>query len=296
MKIALVSVLCLAVAVLSVRLVCLRREFKNINRQLSEILKTDTNATITVAENDRTMAKTVTMLNQNLREMRKKELQIQSQNDELRTAITNISHDLRTPLTAICGYLDLLKDEEKSEEVGRCLTIIENRAQALKALTEELFRYSVAACGQEEWQPERLSLNAALEESLAAYYGVLRENGIEPEIEMPEQPVYRVLDRNALARVFANILGNAVKYSPGDLKVTLHENGDITFSNAAPALNETQAGKLFDRFYTVQSADKSTGLGLSIARSLTERMDADICAAYKNGRLEIMLTFPAPHT
>lgn len=152
------------------------------------------------------------------------------------------------------------KDEEKTEEVGRCLTIIENRAQALKTLTEELFRYSVAACGQEEWHPECLSLNAVPEESLAAYYGVLRENGIEPEIEMPEQPVYRVLDRNA------------------------------------PALDETRAGKLFDRFYTVQSADKSTGLGLSIARSLTERMDADICAAYKNGRLEIMLTFPAPHT
>ena len=146
MKIAFVSAVCLVIVILSLRLVLIKRELKNINRQISEILKTDSNANITVSLNDKTIAETVTMFNQNLKGLRKKELQLQSKNGEISTAITNVSHDLRTPLTAICGYLELLKSEKKSEEVNRCLDIIENRTETLKKLTEELFQYSLVAC------------------------------------------------------------------------------------------------------------------------------------------------------
>ena len=100
----------------------------------------------------------------------------------------------------------------------------------------------------------------------------------------------RELDRAALARVLGNLLNNALKYSGGDLDVVLEEAGAITLSNAAPGLDEVQVGRLFDRFYTVESARSSTGLGLSIARTLTERMGGTIAARYGQGRLYVVLS------
>ena len=101
----------------------------------------------------------------------------------------------------------------------------------------------------------------------------------------------RLLNRDALARVFGNILSNALKYSAGDLAVTLSENGEVCFSNAAPGLNEVQVGKLFDRFFTVEAARSSSGLGLSIAKTLVEQMGGSISAQYGGGRLTVSIEF-----
>ena len=110
---------------------------------------------------------------------------------------------------------------------------------------------------------------------------------------MPEKRISRMLNRNALCRVFENIISNAAKYSKGDLAITLNENGVITFSNYAPDLDEISTGRLFDRFYTVETASAhSTGLGLSIARALTEQMGGEISAQYDNGMLTVRVEFP----
>ena len=92
--------------------------------------------------------------------------------------------------------------------------------------------------------------------------------------------------------MFANLLSNALKYSDGDLWVEMTENGEITFSNTAPGLDEVQTERLFDRFYTLESARKSTGLGLSIARVLMERMCGTIAAQYWKGRLYLRIALP----
>lgn len=104
---------------------------------------------------------------------------------------------------------------------------------------------------------------------------------------MPEQAVARQLDAAALRQVFDNILSNAVKYADGDLAVSLLPDGTATFSNSAPSLSRVQAERLFDRFYTVETARDATGLGLSIARLLVEKMGGGITANYENGRLHI---------
>lgn len=120
----------------------------------------------------------------------------------------------------------------------------------------------------------------------------LEQRRITPVISIPQTPVTRLLDPSALSRIFANILSNAVKYSDGDLCVTLNESGAITFSNHAAALTPVAVEKLFDRFYTVENSSASTGLGLSIARLLTERMGGAINADYKEGKLHITVQFP----
>jgi hypothetical protein len=230
-------------------------------------------------------------INIQLRKLREERHRFVQGDTELKNAVTNISHDLRTPLTAICGYLELLEQEDKSETVERYIEIIANRTEVLKQLTEELFRYSVIIT-TDSHKKEPVVLNTVLEESIAAFYAALKEKEITPNLHLPERQVCRYLDRSALSRVFSNLLNNAMKYSDGDLDITLSETGEITFCNMASNLNEVQVGKLFDRFYTVEAARKSTGLGLAIARTLVEQMNGTIYATYEKDRLRICILFP----
>ena len=209
---------------------------------------------------------------------------------ELKEAVTNISHDLRTPLTAINGYLDLLEREEKSENVHRYLSQIKNRTEVLKNLTEEMFRYSVVTSSQ-DLKLEHIDVVRVLEESMLSFYAVMQEKGIRPEIKLPEEPVFRELDSGATGRIFSNIISNALKYSDGDLSVVMDKNGCITFSNTAHNLNAVTVGRLFDRFYTVEASRNSTGLGLSIAKLLIERLGGGIEAIYESKKLSIKVFF-----
>ncbi len=158
--------------------------------------------------------------------------------------------------------------------------------------TEELFRYSVILGTVDELGAESVCINDILEQSLAGFYGTLSERGIVPDIVMPERAVVRTLDRNALRRVFDNILSNAAKYSDGDLTVRLSPDGAVMFENGAAGLDTVQTAHLFDRFFTVDTARGGTGPGLSIAMLLTEKMGGSVTAEYCRGRLRLRVLFP----
>lgn len=248
---------------------------------------------IDLSSRDRHMRNLAYTINKELKKLINDRHRYQQGDAELKNAVTNISHDLRTPLTAVCGYLDMLDKEEQGENSKRYLKIIRGRTEIMKQLTEELFRYSVFTSVSDGTPSEPVILNSALEESLSAMYTALKEKHITPSITMPDAKVKRMLNRNALSRIFGNIISNAVKYSDGDLEITLEENGRITFSNHAEKLDEIQVGRLFDRFYTVETASSgSTGLGLSIARALTEQMGGSIDAEYEDGMILIHVHFP----
>jgi hypothetical protein len=286
----LVGSLLLLIIALCIKIYLLQKAAKEIEEAFADRLITDTNTLIAISTRDRTMRDLAHAINIQLRKLRDERHRFVRGDKELKNAVTNISHDLRTPLTAICGYLELLEQEEKSETVGRYIRIITNRTEMLKQLTEELFRYSViltAETHEKEW----VVINTVLEESIAAFYAALKEKGMTPDIRLTKIKVSRYLERSALSRVFANLLNNAIKYSDGDLTITLSETGEIIFSNTASGLNEVQVGKLFDRFYTVEAARNATGLGLAIARTLVEQMHGTIDATYENKRLSIRLRF-----
>ena len=290
----LTCLLILAVLLLLLYLLLLRRSIRKAANELEEKLRTDTNTLISISTGDRAVRALTAQINKQLRALRKERLQLQNGNAELTAAVTNVSHDLRTPLTAICGYLDLLEREPQSDKAKRYLAVARERTDAMRGLTEELFRYSVIAGATEELRLEQACLNDILEQSLAGFYGALSACGIVPDIQQPSEKIVRQLDAGALRRVFDNILSNAVKYSAGDLAVRLLPDGTVTFSNSAPALSRVQTERLFDRFYTVEAARSSTGLGLSIAKLLTEKMGGVITAEYENGSLRIRVAFPRP--
>ena len=262
------------------------------NDQLDEKLKTDTNTLVSISSGDREMRALAAQINTELKSLRKERLRLRHGDMELKSAVTNISHDLRTPLTAICGYLDLMEQEQLSDNAKRYLSVIRERTDAMRTLTEELFRYSVITSADEEMHFEPVILGDILEQSLAGFYGTLKGNGIVPKIEIPERQIVLELDKTALRRVFDNILSNAAKYSDGDLNVTLTEDGSAVFENSAKELDSVLTARLFDRFFTVNDARGGTGLGLSIAKQLSEKMNGSITAEYSSGKLTVRVSFP----
>lgn len=266
----------------------LRHGIKGLRRDLVERRGQETNTLLSLPCRDRELRRLASALNQELRALRQERLRYQQGDKELKEAVVNISHDLRTPLTAISGYLQLLQGQDLPPDTRRYLEQIESRTESMKRLTEELFRYSVVM-SEENLAREPVDLRRAVEEALLSFYGALEGRGIEPQVRLPEEKVERLLDPAAVNRVLGNILTNALKYSAGDLEVTLEESGRLTFSNAAPGLDPVAAGRLFDRFYTVEAARNSTGLGLSIAKELTQRMGGEMGAELHNGRLTVWL-------
>lgn len=286
------GILGIVVLALLVEIYLLHREMDEIGTQFEKRLEEDTNNLIFVSSRDRHVRRLADRISRQLAVLRSQRRRYQNGDRELKEAVTNISHDLRTPLTAICGYLELLSQEEAAPQVKRYLGQISERTGAMKQLTEELFRYSVLA-SEEDLKPEEVELGRALEESLLSFYGAFKTRGIVPELSIEEGTVVRQLDAAALGRIFGNILSNALKYSDGDLVVKLCADGHVSFSNEAKALTPVMAARLFDRFYTVETGRSSTGLGLSIARLLTERMGGQLEADYAEGRLTITAYFPA---
>lgn len=289
---AAIGVMATIIVVLFVKIYTLQKSAKEIKNAFADRLMTETNTLIDISSNDKYMRELAASINIQLRKLREERHFFIEGNAELKNAVTNISHDLRTPLTAICGYLDLLEQEEKSTTIERYIEIIRNRADLLTELIEELFRYSVIISCERLVVREPIAINGILEESIAAFYTTLNKRGIVPNIKITQAKIVRSLDRSSLIRVFSNLLNNAIKYSDGDLDITLTDSGEVIFANTAPRLNEVQVGKLFDRFYTVEAARKSTGLGLAIARTLIEQMNGTISAKYENGRLSICIFFP----
>ena len=190
-----IGILLVVIVALLIKIYLLKKGAREIYDAFVERLVTDTNTLIDISTRDPHMLRLAAAINEQLRLLRKQRHKYLNGDRELKEAVTNISHDLRTPLTAICGYMDLLEGEEKSETVTRYLSLIANRTEALKQLTEELFRYSVILSTQEDMEMENVHVNGALEESIAGFYGALTGRGITPVISLTEKRIERKLNK-----------------------------------------------------------------------------------------------------
>ncbi len=283
-------VLCISIF-LVMKILIIRQEIKNIGESLSNIMDIDTNNLITVSTNDKKLKELANLLNNSLKELRKLELEYKNGNKELKSSITNISHDLRTPLTAIRGYLDLMDSSNLTVKQIKYLKIIDSKVKDLTSLTEQLFDFSKVLDIDKEIEKVNVCINNVLEETLASFYGVFKKNNIKPSIEICNEKVIRLLNENMLKRIFENIISNAVKYSEGCFEVKLYYNGTIEFSNKTTKIDSISLEKIFDRYYTVQNAKKSNGIGLSIAKQLVELNNGEIIAKYKDNCLIIKVKF-----
>ena len=286
------ALLVLLILLLTAKVLSLRRAADELRAQITARLTQDTNVGIDVSTRDRSMRALTRVLDEAVRALRERELRYRQGGRELDEAVSNISHDLRTPLTAIRGYMELLRAMALPEQAATYLKVIGGRLDTLTRLAEELFQYSVVLASNQYAQRESLDLRPAVEEALAAHYTLLAQRGIQPKITMPESPVFRSLNPTAVSRILSNLMSNAARYSDGDLTVALSPDGALTISNHASSLDEVTVARLFERYYTVENGRSGTGLGLSIARNLTDAMDGCVTAALSEGILTITLVFP----
>ena len=241
---------------LVIKIYVLKKSFKEITNSLDDILNVDTNNVITVSSNDKDIKNLTNNLNKELKELRKQRIKYENKNQELKETITNISHDMRTPLTAIMGYVDLIKNEKEKDIKLEYVEIIERKTDELKNLTDNLFDFSKAVDIKENINKEKCNLNEMLEESLIEFYSIFKSKGIEPKINICKENVYRNVDKILIKRIFENILSNICKYSEGDFKVSLNSKGKIVFTNKASNLDIVSIEKIFDRYKTFNNCRK----------------------------------------
>ncbi len=274
---------------LIVKVFLLKKTIREIEKSFTYILESDTNNIVTISSLDKDIKNLTINLNKNLIELRKQKLQYKNGNQELKKIITNISHDLRTPLTVINGYIDLLQKENKNVEQERYIETIKEKIYELKELTEQLFEFSKTVDVNLELKKEQCCINDILVESLANYYNQFKEKNIIPKISISNKKINKMVNKIAIIRIFENILSNVLKYSNGNFEVILNDDGIITFSNKANSLDAITVQKIFDRYFTVENAKESTGIGLAIAKQLIEQNRGKITAEYVNGYLIIKL-------
>lgn len=264
---------------------------KEIEDNLDIILNNDTNKLITISTNNKRLNKLAANLNTNLRKIRKLEISYKNGNKESQESITNISHDLRTPLTAIKGYIDLIKKEKSKKKIVEYLKIIENKSEDLAILTEQLYDYSKSLDLKDKLKKEKVCINDILEDTILSYYALIKKKNLTPEINITTKRIYRKIDKNMAIRILENIISNTIKYTDEDIKITLLDNGKIIIKNKSHVLDNTTVNKMFDRYYTIESGSNTSGIGLSIAKQLVNINGGKITAKYSQGYLIVELEF-----
>ena len=276
---------------LIIKIFVMKNAIKEIEEKFDFIIESDTNNLITISTNDIDLKQLAKRINQNLKKIRELEIQYNQGNEELKRSITNISHDLRTPLTAIRGYLDLIEHKNLTEKQENYLLFIDEKVKILTDLTEQLFNFSKSLDSYQDIKRQNVVLNSVLEETICASYDLFIQHNINPKIYITKEKIIKQIDESMLKRIFENIISNEIKYSDEFLEIKLNKSGKIIFRNKTKNLDKTSVEKIFDRYYTVENAKKSTGIGLSIAKQLVELNNGTISANYDDGYLIIEIYF-----
>ena len=266
------------------RLFFIKKEIKNVTIQLNQINQHQTEKKIDIAFIDKDLEKLASEINQQIDFTKQANAEKRRTENELRQAIANISHDIRTPMTSILGYIQFLESDKLSQEQrNEYTTIVKNGALRLKVLLEDFFELSIIESADYPLKIETIKLNHVVPEVLVGFYEPFHQRGIEPILQLPEEEIAIKGDSSAVKRVLENLLNNAIKHSTGNVSIRLEKSQSsvqLTISNPADQLTENDIFLLFDRFYKADQTrtGKGAGLGLSIAKSLMKKMNGDLTA------------------
>ncbi|MGE7621477.1 ATP-binding protein [Viridibacillus sp. NPDC096237] len=229
-----------------------------------------------------------------------KEREIERHKNEL---ITNVSHDLRTPLTSIMGYLRLLRDAkyDNREQYDEYIKIAFSKSEQLKNLIEDLFEYTKLTNEKNVLEKQEVCINEMLDQLIEELVPQAEEHGLSFVKEFPEERIYAKLDSEKIVRVFDNLLMNAIKYSKdeGEIKVFLKKQEDhiqISVANQSEEFTRKELKNLFERFYKKDQSrsrvSEGSGLGLAIAKSIVDLQNGDIRAEYEDGIVRFIISLP----
>lgn len=292
-----VGILVGVIIVLVCILVSYMRQVKDICRQLLFLKEHESNMLITKEIKLGKIKELTDLLNEMLKDIREEAAQYVKKERMIADTYTNLSHDIRTPLTSMDGYFQLLETCSDEADRKRYIGIIQERIESLKEMLEELFTYTKLKNEIYELKKERQNLTQILKETLFSYYDEWAEKGIVPEFELTDEAVMIMGNGQALRRVIQNIMKNGLDHGNKELKIRLEKKGnraELVFKNKVEHPSEIDLQRIFERFYKADEArsKNSTGLGLSITKGFVLKMGGEIDAQMEGDWFCIHIWFP----
>ena len=277
----------------------LKKEIRHLSKQLTLLADGETEKMLELSLTDRDLARLAGQINRHYARQRSLTAGALRHEEQLRESIAGISHDLRTPLTVIMGHLQLLERTFLSEEQLRRTDTALRKARRMNELIEAFYELSVLNSEQLQPHKESVNLSNLLIDFLTENAFLLEAGGIHPDILLSEKSVFLRTDPGMLERILQNLLTNAVRYSPGDIRISLSENPEgsimLRMENPVEAGARPDVERMFDRFYTGDAArtQGSTGLGLAVVKLLAEKLGGEVTATLTGNWLAVTLNLYA---
>lgn len=274
-----------------------QRQVKDICRQLAFLMKHDSNMLIHREFGLGGIGMLSDRLN-DLLELRRKEKQYYQEKETLiADTYTNLSHDIRTPLTSLDGYFQLMEACENVEEQRRYLNIIHERIHSLNEMLEELFMFTKLKNESYRLELTSCCINRILKETVFSYYDEWVRREIQPDIQITEEQLYIAGNKQGLSRIIQNVIKNGLDHGEKKIRIVLKREQNravLRISNQVIASEQIDIEHVFDRFYKADAARSktSTGLGLSIAREFVRRMNGEIGAKIEENEFIVEMSFP----
>lgn len=262
-----IGVLSVLILILICILISYKRQVKDICRQLRFLQECDSNMLITTEMKKGHIEELAELLNTLLKERKKERADYQKKEQMIADIYTNLSHDIRTPLTSLDGYFQLLEETQEENDRKRYIQIIQERIESLKEMLEELFTYTKLQNGTYELKLEPQNVGQILKETVFSYYDDWAEQGISPQFEITEEPVWIRGNKQALRRTIQNIIKNGLDHGNKEIRIQLSRNEkqmELVFQNKIEPGEQIDISRVFERFYKADKArsKSSTGLGL----------------------------------
>lgn len=289
-----VVVLIVIIFVLVIYIGLIQLQVRKINMQLEKRLRENTRQPVSIELINKDINRLTANINKYLKVEENLRLKRIREDKKFRVLIVNISHDLRTPLTAIKGYQQLMKREKLSQEQIKRLKIAEKYTEDLENLIQHFFEYSYLTNAEPQIDLERTNLNSLVGECLVTFIPYLEEKNLF--IRLTEsQSIFVLADKHLVKRIIKNLIQNCIQHTKGVIEVSLlvEDNAIISFKNLVRDLPHSDGERLFERFYTGDKArGKSGGLGLAIVKLLAEQMGGSTQAIIEDDTLDIRVSLP----
>ncbi|MCM1569774.1 MAG: HAMP domain-containing histidine kinase [Roseburia sp.] len=265
----------------------LKKQLKVVSIQLRD----EANPLVTVELIDSDIEAVVLEINGLLEKIRQTIIKSNASSAALKSSIADISHDMKTPLTSVIGYLQLAEKECNDEKTKELIKICLERAHYCNSLINDFFELSVFESQGYSPKLEKVDAAGLLCEQILASYPVFEEKGITPHLEDPDKPVMVLADRELLNRVIQNLISNGIKYTSGDVFFyTSQENGKAIITVSNPVDTHIDTARIFDRFYTQdKSRNRGSGIGLYLCRQFVETMGGCISAEMDGSCLSVKM-------